>query len=84
MVRRFKSGELNVLICTNIGSEGMDFRQCQVGGAAGLIVGLFFGFGEGVLWLVTGGCMWAMDSSMLSRSASFGATGLHCILGILW
>jgi ERCC4-related helicase len=26
----FRRGEVNVLICTNIGSEGMDFRQCQV------------------------------------------------------
>lgn len=24
------SGQLNVLIATNIGSEGMDFKQCQV------------------------------------------------------
>lgn len=31
MIRRFRESELNVLVCTNIGSEGMDFRQCQVG-----------------------------------------------------
>jgi hypothetical protein len=30
MIRRFRECELNVLVCTNIGSEGMDFRQCQV------------------------------------------------------
>jgi ERCC4-related helicase len=29
-VDRFRRGEVNVLICTNIGSEGMDFRRCQV------------------------------------------------------
>ncbi|KAF6265165.1 hypothetical protein COO60DRAFT_1118491 [Scenedesmus sp. NREL 46B-D3] len=28
VVARFRSGELNVLVATNIGSEGMDFKQC--------------------------------------------------------
>lgn len=32
MVDRFRTGELNVLIATNIGNEGLDFKQCQVGG----------------------------------------------------
>jgi ERCC4-related helicase len=27
-VSRFRSGELNLLVATNIGSEGMDFKQC--------------------------------------------------------
>jgi hypothetical protein len=28
VVGRFRSGELNLLVATNIGSEGMDFKQC--------------------------------------------------------
>jgi endoribonuclease Dicer len=28
VVSRFRSGELNLLVATNIGSEGMDFKQC--------------------------------------------------------
>jgi endoribonuclease Dicer len=28
VVSRFRSGELNLLLATNIGSEGMDFKQC--------------------------------------------------------
>uniref|UniRef100_A0A383WL31 P-loop containing nucleoside triphosphate hydrolase protein n=1 Tax=Tetradesmus obliquus TaxID=3088 RepID=A0A383WL31_TETOB len=30
VVGRFRSGELNVLIATNVGSEGMDFQQCEL------------------------------------------------------
>lgn len=30
MIARFREGTSNVLVATNIGSEGMDFRQCQV------------------------------------------------------
>jgi hypothetical protein len=28
VVGRFRNGELNLLVATNIGSEGMDFKQC--------------------------------------------------------
>jgi hypothetical protein len=28
VVSRFRSGERNLLVATNIGSEGMDFMQC--------------------------------------------------------
>lgn len=31
MIGLFREGKLNVLVCTNIGSEGMDFKKCQVG-----------------------------------------------------
>lgn len=30
VVGRFKEGKYNLLIATNIGSEGMDFKQCQL------------------------------------------------------
>lgn len=30
VVQQFRRGETNVLFATNIGSEGMDFKQCQV------------------------------------------------------
>lgn len=30
VVGRFRSGELNVLIATNVGNEGMDFQQCEL------------------------------------------------------
>jgi hypothetical protein len=30
VVGRFRTGELNVLIATNVGSEGMDFQQCEL------------------------------------------------------
>lgn len=28
VVDRFRRGDLNLLVATNIGSEGMDFKQC--------------------------------------------------------
>lgn len=36
MIGLFREGKLNFLVCTNIGSEGMDFRQCQVGNCQAL------------------------------------------------
>ncbi|WIA14738.1 hypothetical protein OEZ85_003224 [Tetradesmus obliquus] len=30
VVSRFRTGQLNLLIATNIGSEGMDFQQCEL------------------------------------------------------
>jgi endoribonuclease Dicer len=29
-VSRFRSGQLNLLLATNVGSEGMDFQQCEL------------------------------------------------------
>lgn len=29
VVKLFRAGKINVLFATNIGSEGMDFKQCQ-------------------------------------------------------
>lgn len=30
VVQGFRSSAINVLIATSVGSEGMDFRQCQL------------------------------------------------------
>lgn len=30
MLCSFRSGALNLLVATSVGSEGMDFRQCQL------------------------------------------------------
>lgn len=29
-MQQFRTGGLNVLIATNVGSEGMDFKQCEM------------------------------------------------------
>jgi endoribonuclease Dicer len=30
VVQRFRTGEVNLVVATNIGNEGMDFKQCQL------------------------------------------------------
>ena len=33
MVERFRSGALNVLVATDVGAEGLDFRRCALAAA---------------------------------------------------
>ena len=32
MVASFRAGDINLLVSTSVGSEGLDFRQCQMVG----------------------------------------------------